>query len=184
MNSEKKKILGISGSIRSHSANETLLNFIAQQYSASLTMTNYKYLAALPHFNPDMGDGDIPFVVEGFLQQIREADGVLICTPEYVFSLPGVLKNALEWTVASSVFSGKPVALIVASGLGEKAFESLQLIMHTIEATFDENTVMLIQGVRNKLDGQGKVSDQTLLKAIQDMMQAFQRCMDEKSTLR
>jgi chromate reductase len=83
-----------------------------------------------------------------FLSQLAQADAVIICTPEYIFSPPGVLKNALEWTVASSGFSGKSVALIVAATAGEKAFESLQLIMKTIEARFNEKTMLMIQGTK------------------------------------
>ena len=67
-----------------------------------------------------------------FRKSIEEADAVLICTPEYVFSLPGILKNALEWTVSTTVFSDKPTALLTASSSGEKAHESLLLVMKTL----------------------------------------------------
>lgn len=107
-------------------------------------------ISQLPFFNPDLDNEHVPHVVIEFMSQLVEADAVIICTPEYVFSLPGILKNALEWTVSSSGFSRKPVALIVAATAGEKAFESLQLIMKTIEASFDENTTLLIQGAKVK----------------------------------
>jgi NAD(P)H-dependent FMN reductase len=87
---------------------------------------------------------------------------VIICTPEYVFSLPGALKNAIEWTVSTTLFSEKPVALITASALGQKAHEALQLIMKTIYARFDEQTQLLISGVRAKIKDTGIVDEGTL----------------------
>lgn len=173
MRENRKKILALSGSIRNHSVNESIIRFIADKYSEILDVNIYTSMAALPHFNPDLKDEDVPFVVRDYRQKIREADALLICTPEYVFSLPGVLKNAIEWTVSSSVFSGKPVGLIVASGLGEKAYESLLLIMRTIEAVFDERTSLLIQGARGKLDAAGHLSDPGTQVEIDGMMQAL-----------
>ncbi|MCW3124402.1 MAG: putative NADPH-dependent reductase, partial [Bacteroidetes bacterium] len=90
-------------------------------------------------------------------------------TPEYVFSLPGVLKNALEWTVSTRVWADKPVALITAAASGEKAHESLQLIMKTIEAKFDESTTLLIQGAKGKVGKDEKVDEQTT-KQLSDLL--------------
>ena len=124
-------------------------------------------ISQLPFFNPDLDNERVPVVVIDFLSLLAEADAVIICTPEYVFSLPGALKNALEWTVSSSGFSGKPVALIVAAAGGEKAFESLQLIMKTIEATFDESTTLLIQGAKAKASSaETREKLEKLLKAL------------------
>jgi NAD(P)H-dependent FMN reductase len=108
-------------------------------------------ISLLPFFNPDLDNEGAPQAVTDFRDQIRRADAVIICTPEYVYSLPGVLKNALEWTVSSSSFSSRPVALIVAATGGEKAYESLQLIMRTIEARFEEDTCLLLQGAKAKI---------------------------------
>ena len=72
----------------------------------------YAGIAALPYFNPDLDDEELPPCVENFPPRIEEAAGALICTPEYVFSLPGTLKNALDRTVSTTVFSDKPVAII------------------------------------------------------------------------
>ena len=96
-------------------------------------MKIYRDLDKLPHFNPNLKDeNNFPLIVKAFFEKIKNADGVLICTPEYVFSPPAVLKNALEWTVSETIFSYKPTALLVASGLGEKTFESLDLILKTL----------------------------------------------------
>jgi chromate reductase len=156
--SSKKKILTICGSIKANSTNEALLRML-EEISADKCDFLKCPIERLPFFNPDLTDENIPTEVFDFRRQITEADAVIICTPEYVFSLPGVLKNALEWCVSSSSFSGKPVALIVAAAGGEKAFESLQLIMKTIEANCDESITLLIQGAKGKIN-----SDETRSK--------------------
>jgi chromate reductase len=97
---------------------------------------------------------------------IGQADAILICTPEYVFSLPGAFKNALEWTVSTILFTDKPTALIVASSHGQKAFESLQLIMTTLGARIPEGARLLIQGVKAKLTDQGQPLDESLLQQL------------------
>lgn len=111
----------------------------------------YEEINSLPHFNPDLST-DRPAVVNNFLQRIAQADAVIICSPEYVFSIPGTLKNALEWTVSSVVFTDKPVCLIVAATGGEKAFESLNLIMTTLGAKISEKGKLLISISNSKYD--------------------------------
>ena len=153
-----KKVLAISGSIRKNSSSTQLIDLFSQLSKPDLSIELFEGLAALPYFNSDLTENP-PDLVKVFCQKIKEAQGVLICTPEYVFSLPGVLKNALEWTVASSDFVDKPAALILASTSGEKAYESLCLIMKTLMADF-KNTSLLIKGARAKLTKEGKLKDQ------------------------
>jgi len=146
----KYNILAILGSTRKSSVNLQILNAIADLISDSISIQINEDLDKLPHFNPDLDNDYAPELVQVFRTKIKEADGVLICTPEYVFNLPGSLKNAIEWTVSTTVFSQKPVAIITASALGEKAHEALQLIMKTIEAKVSEQTQLLIQGLKVK----------------------------------
>src|SRR5688572_8029801 len=105
---EKKKILAISGSTRKNSSNEKILSHIKELFSQSLDITIFTAIDQLPHFNPDLSENELPASVKNFLKIIEETEGIIICTPEYVFSLPGTLKNALEWTVSTTVFSFKP----------------------------------------------------------------------------
>lgn len=74
----------------------------------------------------------------------------MISTPEYIFSIPSGLKNAIEWCVSTNVFSDKPLGLITASANGLKGHEVLQMIMRTLETRFNENTLLLIQGIKGK----------------------------------
>ena len=72
-------------------------------------------MAQLPHFNPELDLDDIDTTVANWRRLLKEANGVLICTPEYAKGVPGSLKNALDWVVSSGEFVNKPVAVISAS---------------------------------------------------------------------
>ncbi len=155
-----KKVLAISGSLRAESTNLKIIEYVSKLAADSLKISLFQNLSRLPAFNPDLDtEGVLPPVeVADFRRQIKEADGVLICTPEYVFAVPGALKNAIDWTVSSGEFMNKPTALITASGLGEKAHESLFLTLKTIEAKIGENSALLISHARTKVNAEGIVS--------------------------
>jgi len=174
-----KNILAISGSLRTRSTNLTIIENIAEMFSGRINVTIYNGLARLPHFNPDLEQTSPVREVADFRRQIRAADGVLICTPEYVFSIPGALKNALEWTVGTSDFAGVPVALVTASSLGEKTHESLFLVLKTIEAKISERTALLISGARTKINSTGKLSDAPTIEAINLLIESFLQTIDE-----
>ncbi len=165
-----KKIFAISGSTRKGSSNEAILNFIAKAYQDKIELELFKGIETLPHFNPDCTDDNLSEAVRAFRERILHADGVIICSPEYVFSLPGSLKNALEWCVSTTVFSGKATAIIVASSLGEKAFESLDLVLTTMEATIAEQSKLLISGVKRKVTNAGQIVDAETRSKIDDLM--------------
>ena len=131
----------------------------------------------MPHFSPELSIGNTPKIILDFRERINRADGLLICTPEYVFSIPSGLKNAIEWCVSTMVFSNKPTALITASADGKKGHEELQLIMKTVEAKFTEQTTLLIQGIKGKINEQGIITDDktnldfiTFIKAYEELV--------------
>jgi NAD(P)H-dependent FMN reductase len=169
---DAKKIIAISGSTRRNSSNFKILKFISENIDAKFEVEIFEDLENIPHFNPDLDTANPPEAITLLRNKIDAASGVIICTPEYVFSLPGSLKNVLEWCVSTTVFSNKNVGLITASASGEKAHEQLGLIMKTIEAKFTEETQLLIQGIRGKLDDNGNISDKktfsNLLKFIKN----------------
>ena len=169
----KKRVLAICGSTRAQSANLFLIQKVAALMSNDVNFEVYKDITLLPYFNPDLDKEAAPPIVEVWREKIREADGVLICTPEYVFSLPGVLKNAIEWCVSTTVFSEKPVALITASASGAAAHESLQLVMKTIYSDLRTETQLLIQGAKGKIDGHGRITDASLDQNLKKLAEAF-----------
>lgn len=172
----RKKVVAICGSTRKNSTNEMILRAIAATYNGIFDVNIFNTIDTLPHFNPDL-ENTKPQVVVEFLKMLEDSDGVLFCTPEYVFSLPGSLKNAIEWTIPTTVLLNKPVAIIVASGLGEKAFESLVLIMNTVGAKIGPQATLLIQGLRNKVDATGMPITEDLKSRMQELVDSFKESM-------
>jgi len=122
----------------------------------------YNGLADLPHFSPELDDDKSPAPVLSLREQLRAADGVLICTPEYAFGIPGSLKNALDWPVSSGEFWSKPVAVISASSLatgGNKAHAALLLTLTALGATVSENARLMVGAVNRKLYPDGRILD-------------------------
>lgn len=180
MKMKRKKILAILGSMSHRSSNRGILSYIAEAFRDMLDVEVYDSIANLPHFNPDLDNSDLLSVVREFRNRIAASDGVLICTPEYVFSIPGSLKNAIEWNVSTTVFSNKPVAIIVAAGLGERAFESLSLIMTTIESRLDEGSKLLIKGVKSKVGADGDIRDEVTLEKIDGVIRSLLLSIDSQ----
>jgi chromate reductase, NAD(P)H dehydrogenase (quinone) len=176
----KRKVLAISGSIRKDSSNLRIIKAIAALAHNQFDIEIYNDLALLPHFNPDIDKAGATLkTIEEFRNKIKEAHGILICTPEYVFSLPGSLKNAIEWTVSTTLFSIKPVALITAAASGEKAHESLLLIMKTLEAKLSPTSQILISGGKSKINSKGEITDDTTLNKIKDLIADFTKMLNE-----
>ncbi len=178
MYEKKKQILAISGSTKKKSSNEAIIRLIADFFKNEIDLELFDGIDTLPHFNPDLDQEEPPAVVAYFREKIQKADGVLICTPEYVFSLPGSLKNAIEWNVSTTNFSNKPVAIIVAAASGEKALESLALIMTTIEARLPDESKLLIKGVKGKINSSGEIQYQTTISQIKALTASLIRSVN------
>jgi chromate reductase, NAD(P)H dehydrogenase (quinone) len=171
---QKKNILAIIGSASNLSANQKLVNIFADLTQDIFNLTVFNDLKSLPHFDPELSGNNPPPIIQKLRTDIEQADGVLICTPEYVFSIPSGLKNMVEWCVATTIFSNKPTALITASADGHKGHEELQLIMKTLMAQFTEETTLLISGIKGKIDAQGQLKDKRTLDQLIQFSQAFQ----------
>ena len=174
-----KNIFAIIGSAGNHSANEYLVNYIATETKDYFTTTIFKDLKALPHFDPELSVDNTPGEIITFRNHIEKADGILICTPEYVFSIPSGLKNAIEWCVSTTIFTGKPAGLITASASGQKGHEELQLIMKTVMAKFTEATTLLIPGIKGKINGQGEITDEKTKDQLAGFIKAFRLLTEE-----
>ncbi|MCD2425301.1 NAD(P)H-dependent oxidoreductase [Niabella pedocola] len=169
----RKHILVIIGSASAGSSSEKLALNFARQTEAAFAITVYNVLKTLPHFDPELAVANPPEAVVALRREIEQADGVLICTPEYIFSIPSGLKNAIEWCVATTVFSEKPVGLVTASASGVKGHEELKMIMRTVGALFTESTTLLIQGVKGKVSGEGQITDAATGTAFEQFTGAF-----------
>ena len=170
---KRKNIIGICGSASPNSGNLALLKHLAELGKTEFDLHIIDNLFELPHFRTDLTDINIPKKIVSFRNQIANADGIIICTPEYVFSIPSGLKNAIEWCVSTVVFSDKPIGLITASASGEKGHEELKLIMKTVQTVFTEDTTLLIQGVKGKVNNEGKITNETTEAELKKFMQSF-----------
>ena len=138
----------------------------------------YEGLGSLPHFD---GSTDPAPEVTGFRKLITDADGVVICTPEYAFGVPGSLKNALDWTVSTGEFVGKPVAVITAATSGDKAHASLLLTLSARSAYVAENATLLIPFIRSKMNVNNEITDAETINAIKNIMDTFINDINNKN---
>lgn len=174
-----KNILAIIGSASSNSANLKLIEKIGDLSSEYFNIKIYNDLKTLPHFDPELSSDNPPNEIVEFRQLIEQADGIIICTPEYVFSIPSGLKNAIEWCIATTIFTDKPIGLITASASGQKGHEELQLIMKTAMAKFTNKTSLLIQGIKGKFDKQGNLINNETKNQLDNFINALMKLVDE-----
>lgn len=172
MMAEKKKILAILGSTRQRSSNLNLLKAIELLFVDDIVLTIFTGIAALPHFNPDDTDKDIA-AVTAFRKAIQDADGVIICTPEYAHGVPGSLKNAIDWTISTNEFYHKPTALITASTDGRAGHAALLETLRTIEAGNIEQLQLLVQFISTKIGEDYIIKDETTLTEIKKLVTAL-----------
>ena len=165
------KVLGISGSIRKGSSNERILLAAAGFLSEDIQFSIFEGLQDIPHFDP--GNKEEPVAFTKLKDALSHADAVIISTPEYAFGIPAVLKNALEWTVAASSFNTKPTALITASTSGTKGHQSLLWVLEAIGTKMNEDTQLLVQFIRSKMDAEGNIKDEETLVQIRKIVNAL-----------
>jgi chromate reductase len=130
-------------------------------------------LALLPHFKTELTNENTPTQIIELRNQIQHSDGIIISTPEYVFSIPSGLKTLIEWCVSETVFSDKSIGLITASASGEKGHEELKLIMKTIQTRFTDNTTLLIQGIKGKINKDGELIDLKIKKELEQLTESL-----------
>ncbi|HVD41145.1 MAG TPA: NAD(P)H-dependent oxidoreductase [Solirubrobacterales bacterium] len=112
------RVLGITGSLRRDSYNRALLREAAERLPAGVELVEFERLAEIPPYDADLEELETPVAVAELREAMREADAVLVATPEYNHSIPGVLKNALDWAsrpAGQSALNGTPAAVIGAS---------------------------------------------------------------------
>lgn len=128
------RILAVSGSLQAQSKNLTLLTTAAGLVPHGVELVIFDGLRDLPHFNPDIDEGAAPESVLRWRQALADSDALLIACPEYGFSLPGVLKNAIDWVIGSGELEGKVVAITAAVPGPERGRRGLQALRDTLLA--------------------------------------------------
>ncbi|WP_159467489.1 NADPH-dependent FMN reductase [Dyadobacter sp. 3J3] len=176
------QILAISGSLRRTSTNTHILKAIGEMADKSIDFQIFEGLDTFPHFNPEVAEDNES--VSRFRTKIKEADGIIICTPEYAFGVPGVLKNALDWTVSTGEFNKKPVAVISASPLntgGDKALASLLLTFTALGTVKNEKSYLSIPNIKQKISQEGKLTDHALQNQLKLILSNLLEQISQKS---
>ena len=126
-------VLALSGSLRKASLNTTMLCMAAASAPTGVRVKLFRGLGRLPLFNPDL-DVNCPDAVAHLRDKIAGADALLIASPEYAHGVSGVMKNALDWMVATGVFVAKPVVLWNASPRASHALAALHETLNVMSA--------------------------------------------------
>lgn len=134
------RILAICGSLQAESGNRALLRAAAASAPDGVEVVLFDGLRHLPHFDPDIeGRGDdVPPAVHEWRKALAESDAVLIASPEYGHSLPGVLKNGIDWVIGSGELERKVVAITAAvpgPGRGRLGLKALRQTLGAVRAT-------------------------------------------------
>ncbi len=170
-------LLGISGSLRKGSYNTGLLRTAAELLPEGMTLEIYD-IGAIPLYNSDLEAQQIPEPVKHFKERIVAADGLLIATPEYNYSVPGVLKNAIDWASRpprNSPLKGKPLAIIGAGGM----FGTVRAQLHLRQIATELDTLtlnkpeVLVARPWEKFDAEGNLTDEASRQALRALLEAF-----------
>ena len=137
------KFLAISGSARRASTNTALLRALQAAAGAAHTVSVYDRVGELPVFSPDL-ELDPPLAVLALAEAIADADGVILASPEYIRSIPGGLKNVIDWLVSRNEVIGKPIVLAHASHRGDDMLAQLRVVLSTLSERFNEELFLRI----------------------------------------
>jgi chromate reductase, NAD(P)H dehydrogenase (quinone) len=168
-------ILGIAGSLRRQSFNRSLLRAAQQLTPADATIETFE-LDDIPGFNQD-DESNPPAKVAELKQRVRSADAILFVTPEYNYSVPGVLKNAIDWAsrpYGDSAWNGKPVAIMGATvgtiGTARAQYHLRQMFVFLNMYAVNQPEVMISSAHKN-FDADGKLTDETAQKLIRQLLE-------------
>jgi chromate reductase len=174
---KKLLILGFAGSLRKGSYNKALLR-AAEELLPEETRLEIFDLEGIPPFNQEL-ESRMPEKVKEFKAKIRAADAVLIATPEHNYSVPGVLKNAVDWAsrpYGDNSFEGKPAAIMSAStGMlgGARAQYHLRQIFVFLDMRPVNKPEVFVTFAGQKIDEQGRLTDETTRKVIKTLLEAL-----------
>ncbi len=173
------RVLGISGSLRSGSYNTSALRAAIELAPPGMTITLAE-IGDLPLYDDDLRLTGYPAPAQRLRQQIREADALLIATPEYNYSVPGVLKNAIDWASRppDQPFAGKPVAILGAStgrlGTARAQYHLRQICVFVDLKPVNRPEVM-ISMAPERFDAEGRLTDESSRRLVNDLLVSLEQ---------
>jgi chromate reductase, NAD(P)H dehydrogenase (quinone) len=171
-------ILGISGSLRKNSNNSGLLRAAGELLPEGMALEIFD-ISAIPLYNNDLLAEGLPPAVQEFKARIAAADALLIATPEYNYSIPGVLKNAIDWASRppnESSFPGKPLAMMGAGGVmgTSRAQSHLRQIASGMNMLVLNKPEVMVQRAWEKFDQHGNLTDDATRQKVKELLLALQ----------
>jgi chromate reductase len=191
MSDRTLNVITICGSLRNGSYNRMVMNALPGLAPAHMRITEAPSFAGFSIYNADEHEAHgIPPAVQQLAEAIRAADGVIFNSPEYNFSIPGGLKNAIDWVsrVQNQPFAGKPVALQSASpgplGGGRVQYD-LRRAMVFLDALTLNKPEVFIGSCAQRIDAKtGKITDQQTLDFIRQQLAAFAKFIEQHGAKR
>ncbi len=184
-------IVGIAGSLRKASFNEALLR-AAIELAPSGTTVEHASIRGIPLYDGDVETASgIPEAVQKLKERIAKSDGLLLVTPEYNHSIPGVFKNAIDWLSRPGndiprVFGNRPAALMGATpgGAGTILAQNAWLpVLRTLGTRPWFGGRLIVSGASKVFDSDGKLIDEKIRKQLTDFMAGFARFVAEQKSL-
>jgi chromate reductase len=172
---KKITILGFAGSLRKDSYNKALLRAAAELLPKEAELKIFD-IEGIPLYNQDLEYG-MPAKVKEFKAKIRSADAILVATPEYNYSVPGVLKNAIDWASrppSDNSFEGKPVAVMSASiGMlgGARAQYHVRQVFVTLNMHPINKPEVIVPFAKEKFDENGRLKDDITRARIRELLE-------------
>jgi chromate reductase len=176
-----KSVLGIAGSLRRGSYNRLLLAAAVQRAPAGATVHVYEELGSIPPFNEDLESeaGEGQDALRRLRREVAAADGLLIATPEYNWSIPGVLKNAIDWLSRpgpDEILAGKPIAVVGASAgrWGTRlAQNALRQVLTSTECLLLPGPNLFAREAAGLFDQAGRLIDESTREQLDALLAAF-----------
>lgn len=182
-------VVTICGSLRKASYNRMVMNALAGLAPPNMRLSEAPPFAEFPLYNVDLHEaGGVPPAVQKFVDAIRVADGVIFNTPEYNFSMPGGLKNAIDWVsrVEDQPFAGKPVAIQSATGgpLGGGRMQyDWRRSMLFVDAVIFGRPEIFIGNVSQRVDAAtGQITDEATKRFIGQQLAAFAKFIEQHAS--
>ncbi|MEM2110505.1 MAG: NAD(P)H-dependent oxidoreductase [Candidatus Bathyarchaeia archaeon] len=175
--SNQINILGFAGSLRKNSYNKALLRAATELLPKDAKLEIFE-LEGIPPFNQDL-ETQMPEKVKEFKAKIKTADAILIATPEYNYSIPGVLKNAIDWAsrpYGDNSFENKPVAVMSASGGmlgGARAQYQLRQTFVSLNMYPINKPEVIVAHAGEKIDKKGRLTDEKTRELIKELLKAL-----------
>jgi chromate reductase len=169
------RLLLVTGSTRRASTNTAALRAAAELLAPGVDAALHDGLAELPAFDPDQDRDPLPEPVARLRQAIGRADAVVLCTPEYAGTLPGSLKNLLDWTVGGGELYGKPAGWInvAAPGRGTGADATLRTVLGYVGAELVPSSGVRVNVPRDAVDDDGAIVSEAVRAELAGALDAI-----------